>query len=71
MTLWLSDAELHEATRLRQPCAQARALDRMGVPYRRRPDGSLLVGRAALEAALARSTIPDSQPPRPANGLNF
>jgi hypothetical protein len=71
MSLWLSDAEVADATRRRQPAAQARVLTSWGVPYHRRPDGSLQVGRAAMEAAMLRSTIQPSQPLAPANGLNF
>lgn len=52
MSAWLTDAELIDATRRRQPTAQARALQRMGVRFLRRPDGTLLVGRQALEQAL-------------------
>jgi hypothetical protein len=48
MSTWLSDAEVADATRRRQPAAQMRVLDSWGVPYRRRPDGTLQVGRAAL-----------------------
>lgn len=54
---WLSDAELVEATHRRQYTAQGRALTRMGVPFQRRPDGSLLVSRTAMEAALSGSAI--------------
>lgn len=50
---WLSDDELREATCRRQPSAQARALQRMGVRFLRRPDGTLLVGRQAIEKALS------------------
>lgn len=46
---WLSEAELVKMTGKTKPSAQARALDAMGVPYRRRLDGKLIVGRAALE----------------------
>lgn len=64
---WLSDKELADATRLKQPSAQARVLTGWGVPFRRRPDGTLLVGRAAFEAALAGS----SRPAQASNGLNW
>jgi hypothetical protein len=67
-TLWLSDAEVADATRRKQPAAQARVLDDWRVPYRRRPDGTLQVGRAAMEAALSGATMRD----QPAgNGLNW
>jgi hypothetical protein len=66
--LWLSDEEMQRATGRARPSAQARALQRMGVPFQRRPDGSLLVSRAALESALSGSAIVRHQP---ANGLNW
>lgn len=65
---WLSDDEVADATRRRQPARQARMLEQMGVPYQRRPDGTLLVGRAAMEAALAGSRAA-AKPA--ANGLNW
>ena len=49
--LHLTDDELLSLTHLRRPSAQARALRVMGVPYRTRPDGTLLVGRIAAERA--------------------
>lgn len=69
MNLWLTDAELVAATHRTQPAAQARALTAMGVPSRRRPDGTLLVSRAALEDALSRNIGAGRAPP--ANGLNW
>lgn len=69
-TPWLTDAELVDATHRRQPSAQARALQRMGVPYARRPDGTLLVGRTVLERTL--SGLPANMGATPAsNGLNW
>lgn len=67
-TTWLSDEEVADATRRRQPARQARVLDEMKVPYQRRPDGTLLVGRAAMEAALAGGSM-GTKPA--ANGLNW
>lgn len=66
-TGWLSDAELADATHRKQPSAQARVLTGWGVPYRRRPDGTLLVGRAALDAALAGA----SRPAQASNGIKW
>lgn len=67
MTPWLTDDEVADATRRRQPFRQAQVLTQMGVPFQRRPDGTLLVGRAAIEAALA-----GQRRPAPAsNGLNW
>lgn len=63
----LSDEELVEITRRRQCAAQARVLDRWHVPYQRRPDGSLAVGRAAFDAAMAGSSISGKSPA--SNGL--
>jgi hypothetical protein len=66
--LWLSDAEVRDATRRKYPAAQARVLDGWRVPYQRRPDGTLQVGRAAMEAAMAGATM--AKKPA-ANGLNW
>jgi hypothetical protein len=68
VTPWLSDAELVDVTHRTQPTAQARALTRIGVPSHRRPDGTLLVSRTALESAL-QGTM--ARKPGPANGLNW
>jgi hypothetical protein len=67
-TLWLSDAEVADATRRKYPAAQARVLEAWKVPYQRRPDGTLQVGRAAMEAAMAGATM-GGKPA--ANGLNW
>lgn len=69
-TPWLTDNELIDATHRRQFTAQARALQRMGVPFVRRPDGSLLVSREALDAVLCRGTVL-SFVQAPTNGLNW
>lgn len=66
---WLTDAEVADATRRRQPCAQARVLESWGVPYRRRPDGTLVVGRSAIDAALRATMAPST--PVTASGLTF
>ncbi|VTU37169.1 DUF4224 domain-containing protein [Variovorax sp. PBL-E5] len=58
----LDDADLLHITRKRQPAAQARFLERMGVPYTRRGDGSLLVGRAAMEKAMGGDQPPAAEP---------
>lgn len=42
---------------LKQPAAQARYLQRQGVYVRRRPDGSLLVGRAHFESVLGSAPL--------------
>ncbi len=63
---WLTDDELRAATHRRRPLAQARALSAIGVPFKRRPDGTLLVGREAITSALSGA---GSARPPPANGL--
>lgn len=65
--LWLTDEEVADATHRRQPARQAKVLEQLGVPFQRRPDGTLLVGRAAMEAALAGARIASTQ----ANGLKW
>jgi hypothetical protein len=56
-TLTLSDVELAELTRRRRSDAQRRTLDRMGLRYGVRPDGSLAVLRAHVEQVLGGATI--------------
>lgn len=46
--LILSPDELQEITGKRQPTAVARVLDAIGVPYRRRPNGTIVVFREEL-----------------------
>jgi len=55
--LELDDEELQRITKRTQPAAQARFLRRMNVHFVRRMDGSLLVGRAAMERAML-GTLP-------------
>ncbi|MDP9895328.1 hypothetical protein J2W32_004426 [Variovorax boronicumulans] len=50
--LILDDDELQRITGYRKPASQARFLEGMRVAYQRRKDGSLVVGRAAMERAL-------------------
>lgn len=45
----LSAQELVEVTARERPCAQARELEHLGIPYRRRRDGSLVVMRSHVE----------------------
>lgn len=61
----LAPIELEQLTGRKQRAAQRCALDRMGLRYGVRPDGSLAVLRAHVEAVLggAGATM---QPPRPA-----
>lgn len=48
----LSATELCELTGKKIPAAQTRALNFMGIEYRRRPDGTLAVSRAHVDALL-------------------
>lgn len=72
---WLTDAELRDATHRTMPSAQARVLAGWGVRFVRRPDGTLLVIRAALESALAgaaQNAADQSPAGAPsANGINW
>lgn len=45
----LSAEELVELTQRHKPAYQARVLDHMGIPYRKRPDRSLVVLRIHVE----------------------
>jgi hypothetical protein len=45
----LSEQELVELTKKERPSAQARVLDFMGIRYRPRPDGSIVVMRIHAE----------------------
>lgn len=48
--MWLTESELADLTHRTKPAAQARALRDMGIPYHRRPDGTLVVLRRTLDA---------------------
>lgn len=65
-SIFLTDDELRDVTHRRNPSAQIRALERIGAPWRRRPDGTLIVGRLALEKALSGEIMPSAEA---ANGL--
>ena len=58
----LTDDELVELTGLRQSAAQRKVLDAIGVPYRVRPNGSIIVLRAAVDLALGG--VPAAQEPK-------
>lgn len=58
----LTDDELYRVTKKHRRRAQAKALDFMQIPYRVRPDGSLLVLRDALQAPLATAKVPAGKP---------
>lgn len=53
----LTADEIRVLTGNRRPTYQARTLDFMRIPYRRRPDGSLVVLRAHVEAPAPAATI--------------
>jgi len=59
-SLLLSPAEIIELTGKQRKKAQTRVLRALGVRYSPRPDGSLIVGRAALARLLGHT---DKQPP--------
>lgn len=61
---FLADDEVRELTHRERPAAQARALDAVGIPYRRRLDGTLLVIRDDIKGTQSAT--------RPAaNGLDW
>ncbi|NMF99549.1 DUF4224 domain-containing protein [Aromatoleum toluolicum] len=55
--MFLNAQEVRDLTGRQRVTAQAKALDSMGIPYRRRPDGTLAVLRTAVEAILGGDTI--------------
>ncbi|MFN7341578.1 MAG: DUF4224 domain-containing protein [Opitutia bacterium] len=57
----LTDQELRDLTRRKRRSAQIRVLIALGVPYRQRPDGSLVVFKSQPHA-----TTPEAQPRAPA-----
>lgn len=50
--LTLSQSELRELTDKRRSDAQARVLEHMGIPFTTRPNGTLAVLRAVVEARM-------------------
>lgn len=61
----LSADDLATLTGRKQPRAQRGVLDALGVPYKARPDGSLVVARVAVDIALGVvGTQPDNSRPR-------
>lgn len=59
MSLWLSDDELTELTGAKHADKRLRALVAMGVKFRRRPDGYLLVERHQFEGGKQRKHEPN------------
>lgn len=75
---WLSDEELHRLTRKRQGAAQSRALTSLGVPHKRRLDGSVVVfrrdlagGDVGVQNELASAPRSRKTPATTSNGLNW
>lgn len=62
--LVLSELDVRELTGKTRPSAQVRALQVMGIPYVRRPDGSLAVHRANVDAALGAVAQSVAKAPR-------
>lgn len=63
--LFLTDNEVRELTRRERYSAQVRALRRMGIEHRIRPDGSVLVLRSHVDNLLGgtgREAASDNEP---------
>jgi len=52
MTIQLTKQELYDVTHKKRYRSQADALNKMGIDFKIRPDGSILVSRAAYEASM-------------------
>jgi hypothetical protein len=69
---WLSDLELERLTRKRRGAAQSRALNALGIPHKRRLDGTVVVFRRDLKGGeLAQNESVGGNAPAPSNGLNW
>ena len=64
MTLCLTSEELHDLTARSRPAAQERQLQHLGIPCRRRSDGSIVVLRIHVErlGLEPADTLPASEP---------
>lgn len=70
--MFLTPAEVREFTGRRRSDAQTRELTRMGVPYVKRSDGSVVVLRAVAEQVKAGIyTAPDYSAPPPADDTDY
>ncbi len=59
----VSAQDLQTLTDRERPSAQARVLTRLGIPHRRRPDGSLIVLRCHVDTVKpAGAIVPASEP---------
>lgn len=56
--MFLTTQELAELTHRSKGAWQAKALEQMGIPFRRRPDGSVVVLRADLERKQDQRPVP-------------
>jgi hypothetical protein len=61
--IFLSDAELVALTRRTRPTAQRRVLDSLGIPFRLRPDNSIVVLCADLQPAARAQPAPQLRLP--------
>lgn len=61
--LFLTDNEVRELTRRERYSAQVRALRRMGIDHRIRPDGSVLVLRSHVESLFSGHVASNDQEP--------
>jgi hypothetical protein len=62
MALFLTEQEVAELTGKQRHGAQVRALARMGIQCRVRPDGRPIVSRAAFEQAMGTNTGSQAEP---------
>jgi len=69
MSIFLTCDELAELTQRQRPSKQREVLLQLGIPFKLRPDGSIVVLRAAMEAALGYAT-PHEKPRSPALRLS-
>jgi hypothetical protein len=62
--MWLTAEEIAALTGKQRQSAQRRVLAALGVPYKVRPDGTIVVSRSAAEAALHAPAKDRPAPPR-------
>ena len=60
--MFLSPEEVHALTGYRQRPAQVRALAKMGITHRVRPDGSPVVCKEALTSDLPKAKLKSTEP---------
>lgn len=51
--IYLTDSEIQAITGKRRNSARARVLDFLGIPYKPRADGVIIISRQAYEAAMS------------------